>query len=218
MTASQPSRARSRTTFRRISSYVLAGMTCEQLLRYRAHAEAASDHRAVKTADQILAWVNRPLVIKTVRSKVPESHVEDVAGNVMEAVCAGRFRGRTPGQFRSYMKTIARNKVCDFHRGRQRCPEVSLDQRVENGREPAADTLEDLANSLTDRAAVKQALSTLNDTHRRVMELWVEDRRLTGAEVAAQVEGISADNAFQIKRRFKLALEPILERGHADAE
>jgi len=97
------------------------------------------------------------------------------------------------------MNTIAQRAIADYHRrGPGRLGVAPLEEDgIAGPPEHAVEAADALA----------RALATLNDEHRRVVELWLQGYG------AREVTGVSVDNFHQIVSRFRRTLRGQLDAG-----
>jgi RNA polymerase sigma factor (sigma-70 family) len=151
-------------------------------------------------------------VASRVSAKLPAHAVEDVTGDVIADAIRSSFAGESIGEFRSWLHTILKRRVADFYRAREReVDQAPLERDDEEGgaREPAVG---DGVGYVEVQMILEQLLAEMRDDHRRVVEIVVlEDR--SAAEACAEVPGMTADNAYQIVRRFRTELRRRLDEG-----
>jgi len=188
----------------------LSRLSDEDLIGYLRAAHAAGALDAARTALQVLVFGYWSHVAFRLERKLPAHVVEDVTGDVIVRAIQSAFSGQSVGEFRSWLNTITDRAIADFYRLRERRPEETpLEHEGEEGhtREPAAP---DGRGYVEVQAVIESLLEDLRPDHRRVVELVVfEDR--PASSVAAEVEGMTSANVYQIVSRFRTRLRELLE-------
>jgi DNA-directed RNA polymerase specialized sigma24 family protein len=190
-----------RGTFRPLDEAALTRLDDDALIDYLRRARTAG-HRSAGTALAILVFGHRHNVARRVRMKVPQAHVEDLTADIVADAIVSAFDGSSVGAFHSWLNTITRRAIADFHR---RGPgSVELEALPEERPVPA------VAGVVEIHDAIDRVLARLRPEHRRV----VEQHLLAGRPVADLVApGMSAANIHQVVRRFRLALRTELSAG-----
>ena len=189
--------------FRPLDEAALQRLDDDALIDYMRRARGAG-HPTAGLALAILVYGHWANVERRIRLKVPEAHVEDLAGDVIADAIASAFDGNSVGEFVSWLSTITRRAIADFYRrgaGQIRFEEPAT--------EPEAPSQE---GAVEVRDAIERVMSTLRVDHQRVVDIIVFADG-TAAEAARDVPGISAANAHQIVSRFRRALRAELEAG-----
>jgi RNA polymerase sigma factor (sigma-70 family) len=200
------------SNFRELPEHELATRSDEELIDYIRAARAAGKDDAVRLALAILVYGYLPIIQRRVAAKVPESDVQDVAGDAMESAIKSTFDGESVGSFASWLHRITLRRIVDYYRRKEGKPETEVlltgDENDEKlwGEVPAVQfegvTLD------VDRA-LKIAFDELSEAHQRVVELYVF-WDLSAAEVAEET-GESEANVHQIGSRFRKRLRDLLE-------
>lgn len=187
--------------FRPLDEAALMRLGDDGLIDYVRRARTAG-HASAGTALAIMVYGHRGNVERRVRMKVPLDHVEDLTADIVADAIVSAFDGSSVGAFHSWLNTITRRAIADFHR---RGPgSVELDPLPEERAAPATQSVVEVHD------AIDRVLAGLRDEHRRV----VEQHLLAGRPVAELVApGMSAANVHQIVRRFRLALRAELSAG-----
>jgi RNA polymerase sigma factor (sigma-70 family) len=191
----------------------------ERLLEQIAKARSAGDLDATKRALAILVFRHYDNVERRVRIKVRAANAEDVAMEIVVSAIRSSLSGRTIGEFRAWLNRIVKRRIADYHRrpGVEMAPlpEEHDDDEEIWGRELAVG---DPTGEVDVQSVIDQALASLGDSHRTVVELYVfED--LNAAETAAKVNAatpgldppMTENNVQQIASRFRAELRRLLE-------
>jgi RNA polymerase sigma factor (sigma-70 family) len=180
------------------------------LIDYLREAHAKGDHAAARLALQILVFGYWSHVAGRLDRKLPRHAVEDVTSDVIVRAIQSAFAGASVGEFRSWLNTITDRTIADFYRARaRRPPEQPLESDDEEMHRKELG-VPDGAGYAEVQLVLEAVLAELRDDHRRVVEILVfEDG--SAADAAAQVEDMTADNAYQIVRRFRQRLREALE-------
>ncbi len=187
-------------------------MSEDDLIAYLLAARIAGDKDASGTAVGILVYRLTPLVQKRIRLKVPESDVEDLAQSVLLSALTSDFDSSTIGQFRSWVSTIIKRRIADYHRDPKRKTKLMPLPEENQGDEGAwRDGIS--APGQGDVTDVHRALATAygeltNESHRQAIDLYVFGGH-PASEVAAQAD-LSVDNIHQIAKRFRDRVKELL--------
>ena len=196
--------------FRPLPEPELDRLSDEDLIAHLRAAHAAGAAEEARTALQILVHGYWSHVAYRLERKLPAHAVEDVTGDVVVRAIQSAFSGHSVGEFRSWLNTITDRATADFYRARARRPEETpLERDEEDGGslEPAAP---DSRGYVEVQMVIEEVLAELRADHRRLVELAVfEDR--PAAEAAAEVEGMTTANAYQVVSRFRTRLRELLE-------
>ena len=188
----------------------LGRLADEELIGYLRDAHAAGARDAARTALQILVYGYWDHVGFRLERKLPAHAVEDVTGDVIVRAIQSAFSGQSVGEFRSWLNTITDRATVDFYRARSRHPEeVPLETEDDEApsKEPVAP---DTRGYVEAQAVVEQVLDELRPDHRRAVEIVVfEDRPASAA--AAEVDGMTTANAYQVVSRFRGRVRELLE-------
>ena len=187
-------------SFRPRAQHDLERLDDDALIAYMREAGAAG-HESARLALAMLAYGYRSRVRARVSMKVPDQDVDDVTDEILEKAMSSTFDGSHGGQFGSWMNTITRRSIADYHR---RGPGgVKADPLDERDAVPAGDEVET-------GDALERTLAALNPEHRRVIDLWLSGY---GAQ---EIDGVSDANVHQIVSRFRRALRGQLGLGPKD--
>jgi RNA polymerase sigma factor (sigma-70 family) len=204
-----------------LSQNELAQLTPDELVDYiRA---AFDDGRPDLAAPGVAVLSYRYLddVQRRVALKVPKADVEDVAMSAIVSALKGVFDGRSIGEFRSWLNTIVKRRIADYHRDRERtldteplASENSDDEQVW-GAEPWT---EEETAAVDVESIVDGCKAQLSESHALVIELCVFDG-YDAEETAAAVNDrhrdleppMSAQNVHKITSRFRQVLRARLE-------
>jgi RNA polymerase sigma-70 factor (ECF subfamily) len=138
-----------------------------------------------------------PSVYNRLRALLPPEAVDDVTQEVFVAATRAIHRYRAQASFRTWLSAIARHKVADYYRSRERNPAtVALDAVTD--RATAHVTWEERT---LDRALVREVLLSLPDHYREVLLLRFAEG-LKFKDVATAL-GISLEAA---KSRYRRAV------------
>ncbi|HET8951956.1 MAG TPA: RNA polymerase sigma factor [Solirubrobacteraceae bacterium] len=179
------------TPFRPRHQHELERLDDDALIAYMREAGAAG-HESAALALAILVYGQRHNVRRRVLMKVPSQDVDDVTDEILAKAIVSAFDGTSGGQFGSWLNTITKRAIADYHRrGPGRLETDPLEERdLEAPQEHAVEALD----------ALERVLATLSDEHRRVVELWLQ------GFAAPEIEGVSDANVHQIVSRFRRAL------------
>ena len=149
-----------------------------------------------RTAFERLCERALPTVYNRLRAQLPPEAVEDVSQEVFIAALQGIKRYRARSTFRTWISGIARHKVADYYRQRNRRPETT----------PLDGELNDPAEHDTwqERATVRIALQGLPDHYQEVLLLRFSEG-LPFSEVAQALD-ISLEAA---KSRYRRAVTAV---------
>ena len=148
-----------------------------------------------------------PIVYNRLRAKLPYEVVEDVAQQVFVGAVKGLKRYREQSTFRTWILSIAHNKVVDYYRRNSRQPETAP---LDPGAEGAADGGE-ARDVWEDRVMVRIALNHLADHYQEILLLrFAEGMRFKGI---ADTLGISLEAAKSRYRRAVAAIAREMETG-----
>lgn len=211
--------------FEPLDEGALARRSDEELVGYVAAAREAGYLESARRAVGIVTWRQEPLVRGLVAAKVPPDSCDDVVSAAFVSFVESAFDGKVILSARAFMVRIARRRIADFHRERERHPE----QVPLVGEHPGAEDVwgpeeevEDETGVVAIRDAVERVLASRSEVHRRVIELYGPEQiggaDLSGAETAARMNDehrveVSVANVQQIWRRFKVDLERELSAG-----
>jgi DNA-directed RNA polymerase specialized sigma24 family protein len=216
--------------FVRLDVGALDRLSDEGLVAYVVAARAAGCPDDGKRAADILAYRLEPLVKGRVAAKIPADSREDVVMEVLESFLRSAFDGKVIDSVRAFVATIAKRRIADFYRKRERHPDQvplpseHLGDEELWGEEPS---VEDSSAVLAIEDAVERVLDRRNELHRRVIMLYgpepIGGEALTGAETVERMRAdhddqVSVDNVQQIWRRFKVELDEELANGEDEGD
>lgn len=206
--------------FRPLSDAELDSRSDAGLIAYIHAARRESEHGEVARAIGRMVYGYLPIIRSRVRLRVPSDDVEDVAWEViagaLKSAAGAAFEGNSEIEFKGWMARIIHNKVVDYWRARERqidtteLPEeherdehVFGDQPwIDEGPSPQVIDLQD---------AIERALDELErDDHRQVIDEAIFTDR-PSADVAAEIDAMTAPNVDQIKSRFRKRVRELLE-------
>jgi DNA-directed RNA polymerase specialized sigma24 family protein len=199
--------------FRELPDHHLQTLSDEQLIAYTRAARDAGRHAAMKPAVAVLAYGYWDNLVNRARLKLPESDVEQVAGEVLESAITSAFDGRSVGEFRSWLHRILSRRIADYWQKRERTvPVQPLPQAGDEGfagREPSVDFEGDALHA---HECVRRALEEVeNPLHLRVIRLYLFAPH-SAAEAAELVgNGMSEANVHQISSRFQRRVKQLLD-------
>jgi len=202
-------------SFRPLPDPELQRLTDDQLIDYvrkaRAHGVPAEADRAVA----LLAWGYMSTIRYRVGLRIPNQDIEDVAWDVLEGAIKSAFDGDSTIEFRGWIRIIIRNKVADYWRKHGDDPKhVPLPEEHEGDEDVWGVTpaVEGASPGLIDlEAATDKAYDELaRGDHGQVVDEAIFGDR-PSAEVAAEIDGMTAANVDQIKSRFRKRVRELLE-------
>jgi RNA polymerase sigma factor (sigma-70 family) len=186
-------------SFRALPEHALDLLDDEALIAYiRAATEAGAEADALRGL-AVLVYGYARQVERRMALRLPAHVVEDVAHEALVRAVGSAFHGRSTGEFRSWLHTIADRTVVDWYRRRERSPaQVALGEDDSTGIEAV-----DSATGLVElQMLIADLMLELNDRHRQVVDLHVFGD-LTAREVCDRIDGVSPDNVAQIASRFR---------------
>ncbi len=224
--ASLPALAPFRTKFQSLSKFAykteaeLAHLSEEDVLAYIVAARDAGHEEHARQTAAVLVWRYERIVKSRVRAKTPPAAHDDVVMDVMEGAIRSAFDGKFIGQFRSWIDTITRNKIVDFHRRAERSPELTGLGHEHEGEEGAWVWVanEDEANNLLPyRELAERLCRERNEIHATVIRIYgpigLGFLEFDAASTCTEVNRLFPDadmkepNVHQIWRRFRAELE-----------
>lgn len=199
-------------TFKGRPDQELQQLDDDELVAYGRAARDAGDMAAARRALAFLVYGYEADVQRRVALRVPRHAVDEVTRDALIRAVAAAFDGRSIGQFRSWMNTIIERTAADYFRTAGRRPkETPLagegDDDVVWGAVPRVDGE---ARAVEFRLLVDDLLESLNEAHRRVIDLHVFDG-YSAREVCDRIDGMSEDNVAKIASRFRARLRERLE-------
>jgi hypothetical protein len=194
-----------------VSEYVrkteseLSKLTDEQLLAWIGVAREAGDLDGAKHGSGMLAFRHQKRVVDKVKMRTPASSVDDVVMDVMESAFRSAFDGKFMGEFGSWINTITRRRIADFHEARKRLPDTTLlpDEHDDEDGIWVSIGVEDVAIELLGyRDLTEQLCGDRNEVHRAVIKLY-------GPVEIGCLEYDAASTAEEINRLFPDARPPM---------
>jgi RNA polymerase sigma factor (sigma-70 family) len=202
-------------SFRPRPDHELAKLDDEKLIAYLREAASAGDAGAARSALATLTYGYLGNIRGRVRLRIPPHAVDDVVSEVLVRAIGAAFDGSSVGEFRSWLSTITKRGIADWHRRQQRRPKETplptehVGSEEIWGGEPAS---ESEAGAVEFGMVLDGVLGGLSERHRLVVELHLFDG-FSAAEVCEQVDGMKPDNVAQIASRFRKRLEKALPEG-----
>ena len=202
--------------FRELPEHRLQRLSDEDLIAYLRAARAAGRHDAMKPAIGVLAFGYWDTLVNRARLKLPESEVEQVAGEALESAIASAFDGRSVGEFRSWLHTILSRRIADYWQKRERTVKteklVSEHRGAEEvwGEEPSVGFE---GEELHAQECVRNALDELPEAHREVVRLYVFGPDSAAAVVERVGDGMTEANVHQISSRYQRRVKELLGEG-----
>jgi RNA polymerase sigma factor (sigma-70 family) len=203
------------TSFKRLPDIQLRDLGEDALVAYGCDAREAGDDSAARAALAVLVYGLERNVAYRVKLVVPTDAVDEVTRDILVRAIGAAFDGRSVGQFRSWVNTIVKRGIADYHRRATRRPKETLlpSEHAENdevwGAEPSVDGE---AGAVEVRIIVDDVLASFNPVHRTVIDLHVF-HDLSAPEVCVRIDGMSVANVAQIASRFRRQLRDELESG-----
>ena len=213
--------------FRPLSETELSALPPEELIAYHHEARRLGRHAEARTALGVLVWGFEDRVRYWVSRKVPTRDVPDVVGTVFESALKSSFEGKQIGQFGAWLRSIAYRRATDYHRAAERRPdEVPLPEEHEREEEiwGTAGEVPDPTEAIVERSVSDQALASLDEVHRRVVELAgdvdlgfdgrpaKETAAMINDQLGPQLDDPMTDvNVHKILSRFRKCCRKILE-------
>jgi RNA polymerase sigma factor (sigma-70 family) len=204
--------------FQELPEHQLQPLSDDDLIAYIRAARDAGRPDAMKPAIGVLAFGYWDNLVNRARLKLPESDVEQVAGEALESAIASAFDGRSVGEFRSWLHTILSRRIADHYQKRERTLPteklVSEHQDAEEvwGEEPSVDFE---GGALYAQECVSTALAELPDAHRRVVRLHVFGPHSAAAVVERVGDGMTEANVHQISSRYQRRVKELLDKGES---
>jgi RNA polymerase sigma factor (sigma-70 family) len=190
-----------------------------ELIAYAIEAREAGDWAEARDLLRIFVLGMQDAVRAFVRRRLPlhgESIADEVAERAIEDAILSieGLRGQTVGEARSFVFTIARLRIVDFHRSRrpELTPLLASDDGERDGAGGAAGhPVEGEADAVLTSLLFEQAMEALRGDHRDAVAMFVilgytaqetADRLAARAEQPAECR-ISEQNVHQIGSRFR---------------
>jgi len=188
----------------------LTAMPEDRLIAYLLEART---HRApTGLSVSILVFKLMNDVRRRVAMKVPAEAIDEVAETVLLSALTSRFDGTSAGEFRSWLTTIIKRRIADYHRSPKTDVRlVPLPDEHEGDDEVWGRrvSVPFEGEAIDVERALDQAKRELNPDHLEVVSLYIfED--LPAGEVAGRVEGISEANVHKIAQRFRDRVSELL--------
>lgn len=218
--------------FRELPEHELARLSDEEQVEYMLAARTAGRLGAAVNAARILAFRHQDRISAFIRSKIGDMGDlvcdEVIERSLTSAIdSAHTIEGSTIKEFRAFIFQIARRRLADFFRERERrVKEVPMERRV--GDETAEwDFAEgDTIAAIDDASVFQQAYDALSERHRFVI-VCLRFRDLSQAEVAAEVnrqfdddsdDPMTEQNVAKINSRFTKEIRRLLEEADDPAD
>jgi RNA polymerase sigma factor (sigma-70 family) len=204
--------------FRELPEHQLAPLSDDDLISYIRAARQAGRHDAMKPAIGVLAFGYWDNLVNRARLKLPDSDVEQVAGEALESAIASAFDGKSVGEFRSWLHTILSRRIADHYQKRERTLPteklVSEHQGAEEiwGEEPSVGFEGD---ALYAQQCVDSALEELPEPHRQVVRLYVFGPHSASSVVSRVGDGMTEANVHQISSRYQRRVKELLDEGES---
>lgn len=199
-----------------ISESELDRLGTEELVAYMAEQRDSGRPECAKRAMAVLAWGYWDFVCVQVAVKVETQDVEDVGGAALESALRSSFQGKSVGEFVNWLKVIVSRRIADYHRSREREPDIAPlvgehgDEEEIFGDEPYD---ADESGAIAVREVTAKVLEERNEVHQRVIRCYGPNPLgfldLSARETVSEVERLhpgqtmSEDNVHQIYKRFK---------------
>ncbi len=204
--------------FAELPEYQLQHRSDDDLISYIRAAREAGRHDAMKPAIGVLAFGYWDNLINRARVKLPESDVEQVAGEALESAIASAFDGQSVGEFRSWLNTILSRRIADHYQKRERTlptEKLVTEHQGEDevwGDEPSVAFEGD---ALYARQCVDDALEELPEAHREVVRLYVFGPHSAASVVERVGGGMTEANVHQISSRYQRRVKELLGEGES---
>jgi RNA polymerase sigma factor (sigma-70 family) len=199
--------------FRALPETQLDALSDDALIAYVLAARDAGDAATARTALRVLVWGHYRSVEYKVALRVPREDVDDVACDAIASALTAAFDGTSAGEFRSWLATIVKRRIADYHRKVQRTlDQVVLDPTGGEAGEGAVPWEADESGYVEVQVILQDLLDALDPAHREAIRLYVFEDRPAG-EVAARMDGMTEANVHQIASRFRRDLLRRLEAG-----
>ena len=202
-------------SFTQVPDHELNKLSDEALIAYLREASDAGAKEAARRALAILVYGHARIVEQRMALRLPPHAVEDAAHEALVRAVASAFNGTSEGEFRSWLGTIIERTVADWYRRKERrLSEMPLPgEHEEDGAGwKGMPALASETGAVELQIVIEDVMSTLNDSHREVIELHVF-QGLPATEVCARLDGMSPDNVAQIASRFRKRLREALDAG-----
>ncbi len=194
----------------------MAAATDEELVGFVRSAQRSGARSAAFDAYEHLCARHDRRVRVMLLSKVPDG-VDDLAQEVRIAAFQGVVGDREIQNFKAWLVRIVRNTIADVWRGRE-------GREIEHAREAARRNPDGAPEPAfageygewETWQVIDGLLAELSAQHREVVELYVIDD--LGASETSRRTGESADNVYQIAKRFRTELRSRLAAGPDDNE
>ena len=212
--------------FERLSATRLGGLSDAALVDYVRAAREAGEREAEREAIGVLVFGFWPQIVGWVRMDTPAADVEDVVAETVASLMRASFDGKVVGQFGAFARTIAKRRVADYWRERERridADPLASDLKGDDDRWGGEPSSEADAAEIELRQVIDRVLAGRSDLHREVIRLYgpnvADFLDLSGDETAARINerfdgaAMTAANVHQIWKRFKSDLERELTGG-----
>jgi len=197
--------------FTPLPEHELVNLGDEALIAHARAAREAGDSEQAALAIRVLVFAHWSRVVRRVALKVPSADVDDVAGEIVFSAVRSAFEGASVGEFVSWLNTITKRRIADYHRRREGRP--STDPLDADGDDERPIEIPDPSDQglVETQIVIDEVLATMSDDHRRAVQLHVLEQ-WSAQEVGARL-GLSEDNVAQIASRFRRKLRTALEGG-----
>jgi RNA polymerase sigma factor (sigma-70 family) len=200
-------------SFHALPETQLDALSDDALIAYVLAARDAGDAVAARTALRTLVWGHYRSVEYKVGLRVPREDVDDVACDAIASALTAAFDGTSVGEFRSWLATIVKRRIADYHRKVQRTlDQVVLDPTGGESGDGAVPWEADESGYVEVQVILQDLLDGLDTMHREAIRLYVFEDRPAG-EVARRLDGMTEANVHQIASRFRRDLLRRLEAG-----
>jgi RNA polymerase sigma factor (sigma-70 family) len=198
--------------FREIADHLLRRKSDEQLLAYVGLASAAARASAAEEGLWILIDRHQRWVRAKIALKIPAYRSDEIAQDVLEDAVKAVLAGKPIDNFRAWLNRVAANHIADFHRGpegrqlRLERAAAGQDDQPGAGAEPSTPAEQDVVDTWD---VVDRLIAELSESHQRIIDLYVFQEE--PAKDVAEATGESADNVYQVAKRFREELRRRLE-------
>ncbi|MEZ5157127.1 MAG: sigma-70 family RNA polymerase sigma factor [Solirubrobacterales bacterium] len=210
--------------FVRLDEGDLDRLSDEELVAYVVAARAAGRPEAGKRAADVLAYRLQPLIEGRVAAKVPQRDRDDVVMETLESFLRSAFESKVIESVRAFTATIAKRRIADYYRARERHPDqqpLTFENAGDEGVWGEDPHTEDGTGLLAIRDVVDRVLGSRNDTHRKIIVLYGPEplgfMNMTGSEVVEQMaadgDPVTIANVQQVWHRFRTELVEELSTG-----
>ena len=203
--------------FTNLPKHELGRLSDEALVAYMRDARAAGAKSAEDVAFDVLVFRHKKRLRFLLLRKVPENRVDELLQEVFLAGFQGIVSDQEIANFSAWINRVASNTIADFWRGKEG-KQLNLDRE--------AARLEDEEGDVPERGVdgdfgafetwdlIDSLLARLRASHQEIVRLYV----LQGdkAKPVCDATGESADNVYQVAKRFRDDLRRLLNGGTID--